>query len=134
MPFAYWLSTVVNRPSGRTPVPTNLGHRIQFRLTTSLKAYLIPPGYEAKMRPLTLLSYKEKRCFPLHEGNAGLFDSLRPRTNHFKTSCFPVFCLWRKRLTLLQCLLPSSIALWVNSRAHTFGSWLSSHLTQHLII
>ena len=33
---------------------------------------------------------------------------LRPRQNHFKTSCFPVFCLWRKRLIQSRCLLSSS--------------------------
>ena len=76
MSFSCWLSTVVHRPLGRTPGPPNLGHCIQFRLTTSLKAYLIPPGYEAKLRPSALLSYEGKRGFPLHKGNAGLFDSV----------------------------------------------------------
>ena len=83
------MSTVVHRPSGRTPGPTNLGHRIQFRLTTSLKAYLIPPGYEAKLRPSALLSYKGKRCFPLHKGNAGLFDSVAFAHESFQNFLFP---------------------------------------------
>ena len=82
------MSTVVNRPSGRTPRPTNLGHLIQFRLTTSLKAYLIPPGYEAKLRPSALLSYKGKRCSPLHKRTAGLFDSVASAPESFQNFLF----------------------------------------------
>ena len=62
--YYYWLSTVVNLSLGRTPGPTHLGHLIQFRLTTSLSTYLIPTGYEAKLRPSeTILKlYEQKRA------------------------------------------------------------------------
>ena len=41
-----------------------------------LKVYLIPPGYEAKLLPSALLSYKGKRCSSLHKRTAGHFDSV----------------------------------------------------------
>ena len=121
------MSTVVNRPSGRTPGPTNLGHRIQFRLTTSLKAYLIPPGYEAKLRPSALLSYEGERCFPLHKGNAGLFDSVAFAPESFQN--IPVsqcFAFGGNALHKLGVCCRRLSPFWANSRAHTFGPWFSS--------
>ena len=139
MSFTYWLSTVVHRPSGRTPGPTNLGHRIQFRLTTSLKAYLIPPGYEAKLRPSALLSYKGKRCSPLHKRTAGLFDSVAFAPESFQNIpvslfLFPSVLPLEESSYINRCLLSSSIALWANSRAHTFGPLFSSDNKHHCLI
>ena len=126
MSFANWLSTVVHRPSGRTPGPTNLGHRIQFRFTISLKTYLIPPGYEAKLRPSALLSYKGKRCSPLHKRTAGLFDSVASAPESFQNFLFPSVLPLEETPNPISVFVVVVQPLGATPRAHTLGHGIQS--------
>ena len=120
------MSTVVNRPSGRTPGPTNLGHCIQFRLTTSHITYLIPPGYEAKLRPSALLSYKGKRCSPLHKRTAGLFDSVASAPESFQNFLFPSVLPLEETPNPISVFVVVVQPLGATPRAHTLGHGIQS--------
>lgn len=41
-----------------------------------INSYPIPPGYEAKLHPCALLSYKEKLFFTLHKRKSGFLNSV----------------------------------------------------------
>ena len=98
-------------PRGELPGPQiwatvySSGWQPVLKLISSL------PGMRLNCAPRRFFHMKENGVFLCIKEMRGFSILLRSRTNHFKTSCFPVFCLRRKRLTKLRCLLLSSIAL-----------------------
>ena len=109
-----------------SPSGQRLGPRFSPGWQPVMKVYLIPPGYEAKLRPSALLSYKGKRCSPLHKRTAGLFDSVASAPESFQNFLF--LCV----LPLEETPNPISVfvvvvqPLGATPRAHTLGHGIQS--------
>ena len=103
----YWLSTVY-QPLGATPRAHTLGHG-SVPVDNQFWKYISSlPGMRLNCAPRRFFLTKENGVLLCIRELRGFSILLRPRQNHFKTSCFPVFCLWRKRLIQSRCLLSSS--------------------------
>ena len=91
-----------------------------------MKVYLIPPGYEAKLRPSALLSYKGKRCSPLHKRTAGLFDSVASAPESFQNFLLPSVLPLEETPNSITVFVVVVQPLGATPRAHTLGHGIQS--------
>ena len=121
-------------PRGELPGPQiwatvySFGWQPVFKLNSSL------PGMRLNCAPRRFFHMKENNVFLCIKEMRGFSILLRSRQNHFKIFLFPSVLPLEESSCINRCLLSSSIALWANSRAHTFGPLFSSDNKHHCLI